>query len=656
MGPPPPVSASAKRKVFRARVNTNIVAVKLSALATDKNCALATGDPLFCCNASCHCVFSGISKLVESKNEDGEEEEKLWVCEFCGTHNKVMIEEEEIPKLETVNYILEPAPRMEDSKGEDTTCLIFVIDVSGSMCVTQQVQGDMTLKGTQRRNNEFEGLLAQGDQGFGHRGRQQVTYISRLQSVQAAVSAQLTALKKSHPKKRVALVTFGNDVRIVGDGSSAEVVVTGDQLKDMDALQRAGEAYGLTVPIAQSMEDLTKKVFALEEGGQTALGPALVVAVAMAAHSKGSKVILCTDGLANIGLGALDGVSKVRAAAAAAAANAFKAGLVASPPLALSPGGPSLEAVKVNDEVDAAENFYENVGNTAAQAGITVSFVSIADAECRLENLGRVADLTGGEVTRINPLELTTNFQGILEKPIIATNVQATMLLHNALQFSKDVDRDEAEEVGPDPSELMAEGKEEGGVTASKVSRRVQDIGNALMETEIFFEYDILQAKVPEGLSHLPFQVQINYTQLDGAKCVRVISQQKAITRDAAVGQEDLNMSMLAANAAQKSAALAQRGLYNQSRAVNFGYGRMMQERAVTPAQMGAASNFLSHTRGWDNQVQQQQQMESMSSAVPSPYSSSSSAPKSRKDRASERGDQLSSAMYKNKKCNSKMF
>jgi len=313
--------------------------------------------------------------------------------------------------------------------------------------------------------------------------------------------------------------------------------------------------------------------------------------------------------------------------------------------------------VKVNEEVDAAESFYENLGNVAAQAGVTVSFVSIADAECRLENLGRVADLTGGEVTRINALELTTNFQGILEKPIIATNVQATMLLHGALQFSKDVDRDEAEEVGANLSELRTEGKDEGIAAASgKVSRRVQDIGNALMETEIFFEYDILQNKIPDGLSHLPFQVQINYTQLDGAKCVRVISQQKEITRDASVAQEHLNMSMLAANAAQKSAALAQRGLYNQSRAVNFGYGRMMQEKAVTPEQMVSATNFLSHTRAWDSEVQQQQQMESMSSASPSPYSSSSSAPKSRKERATERGDQLSSAMYKNKKCNSKMF
>lgn len=50
------------------------------------------------------------------------------------------------------------------------------------------------------------------------------------------------------------------------------------------------------------------------EGGATALGPALVVAVNMAAHHPGSKVILCTDGKANIGLGKLEDSAEEQAA------------------------------------------------------------------------------------------------------------------------------------------------------------------------------------------------------------------------------------------------------------------------------------------------------------------------------------------------------
>jgi hypothetical protein len=48
---------------------------------------------------------------------------------------------------------------------------------------------------------------------------------------------------------------------------------------------------------------------ALEETGPTALGPALLTSIAMAADGKpGSSVVLCTDGLANVGLGGFDDI------------------------------------------------------------------------------------------------------------------------------------------------------------------------------------------------------------------------------------------------------------------------------------------------------------------------------------------------------------
>lgn len=44
----------------------------------------------------------------------------------------------------------------------------------------------------------------------------------------------------------------------------------------------------------------------LEEGGATALGPALYYSVLVASTKPGGQVLLCTDGLANIGIGQLD--------------------------------------------------------------------------------------------------------------------------------------------------------------------------------------------------------------------------------------------------------------------------------------------------------------------------------------------------------------
>lgn len=46
----------------------------------------------------------------------------------------------------------------------------------------------------------------------------------------------------------------------------------------------------------------------IEETGPTALGPAVLTSVALAAEGKsGSTVVICTDGLSNKGLGSFDG-------------------------------------------------------------------------------------------------------------------------------------------------------------------------------------------------------------------------------------------------------------------------------------------------------------------------------------------------------------
>jgi hypothetical protein len=52
---------------------------------------------------------------------------------------------------------------------------------------------------------------------------------------------------------------------------------------------------------------LQEKVMSIEETGPTALGPATLTSIAMAAQGlAGSTVVICTDGLANVGLGAYD--------------------------------------------------------------------------------------------------------------------------------------------------------------------------------------------------------------------------------------------------------------------------------------------------------------------------------------------------------------
>ena len=52
--------------------------------------------------------------------------------------------------------------------------------------------------------------------------------------------------------------------------------------------------------------DLKEKVKALNTGGTTALGPSLSLCVGMTSNYPSSEIILCTDGLSNVGVGNLE--------------------------------------------------------------------------------------------------------------------------------------------------------------------------------------------------------------------------------------------------------------------------------------------------------------------------------------------------------------
>lgn len=90
-----------------------------------------------------------------------------------------------------------------------------------------------------------------------------------------------------------------------------------------------------------------------EAKGQTALGPGLLAAIQLATKGKpGSMVIICTDGLANIGFGALDDPSSVE--------------------------------------------FYEKLAGVAKENAISVSLLTIKGEGCKVEVLGKLADETKG--------------------------------------------------------------------------------------------------------------------------------------------------------------------------------------------------------------------------------------------------------------------
>lgn len=112
--------------------------------------------------------------------------------------------------------------------------------------------------------------------------------------------------------------------------------------------------------------------------------------------------MICTDGLANVGLGAFD-------------------------------------EAKNPEEVEKVEEFYERLGQLAKNSGVTINIVSIIGDECNLHSLSKLAELTGGNVERVDPVKLTQNFANILAQPIIASQVVAKVKLHKGLCFRNEM-------------------------------------------------------------------------------------------------------------------------------------------------------------------------------------------------------------------------
>eukprot|EP01105_Mastigella_eilhardi_P007415 TRINITY_DN1886_c0_g3_i1.p1 TRINITY_DN1886_c0_g3~~TRINITY_DN1886_c0_g3_i1.p1 ORF type:complete len:964 (-),score=269.19 TRINITY_DN1886_c0_g3_i1:66-2957(-) len=343
-----------------------------------------TGEPYVC--DKCGTCLSAASELMKSgKDITG------WKCQMCGVEHLAAIEREEIPKTNTVDYILAPAP-----KENADSLIIFCIDVSGSMSVTTEVP-EIQAEWQKLRMGEAKGNS---------------NYVSRLQCVKAAVDTHLERLLRQNPQKKVLLITFSNVVTLYGDGTCGEKEIAGDRLLKYDELWEEGQSTDIAAvkPITNSKEHLSKRVIALEEQGATSLGPALVVAVSICSQLKSrSEIILMTDGLSNVGLGALQ--------------------------------------VDTDKQRGEATVFYEELGKKALAHTTTISIIGLESqdtghgqavdssrCDVALDTLGNCAEVTHGTVNIINPLELLRQIRLIHQNPVVATDAKLSLVLHPMME------------------------------------------------------------------------------------------------------------------------------------------------------------------------------------------------------------------------------
>ncbi|KAH3765380.1 Ras GTPase [Pelomyxa schiedti] len=444
----PTATATPKRKkpkMRRAAVSsTNVVLLSFGDLADPA--ALMTGEPFMCKN--CCGFMTSTSKLINSgKAITG------WKCQFCLTDNSATVDPDEVPKADTVDYILAPPPA--DVMFESV--IVFCIDVSGSMCVTTEVPNLQA---------EWQ-KLRMGDKKTGGKPTGAATgpdFVSRLQCVKAAIDTHFQRLFKQHPHKKVMLMTFGNAITIYPNTTTTTdpIVIEGETLHDYDALWQIGNKIDIEAmqPIGKTRELLSKQVVGLEEEGATCLGPALVIAVSLCAQVKSrSEIVLMTDGLSNVGLGALE--------------------------------------VHTEEAKATAANFYKEIGEKALETNTTISIIGLEGqdsthgkaldhtrCDVALETLGNCADATHGTVNIVNPLELLRQIRLIHQNPIISTDVKISFALPPTIEVVDEEFKNAARHAGVSPVTAAATPAETDEVT--QLVTQLNDKKDAAVEAEDF--------------------------------------------------------------------------------------------------------------------------------------------------------------------------
>ena len=186
--------------------------------------------------------------------------------------NIVELEPEELPTTDGINYILESELQAKEaavgkSQSEDIS-VVFCVDTSGSMCITKPMKGKHQLRGDHLGDLRKELMkFGDGSSQYMDNEAKNVTYISRLQCVQAAIGSQIEQMSKAAAKRKVGVVSFSNQVCVIGDGSQVPKVFAGDRLNDKDYLMAESEKTShshMLKPIGETAKELLEEVSKLE--------------------------------------------------------------------------------------------------------------------------------------------------------------------------------------------------------------------------------------------------------------------------------------------------------------------------------------------------------------------------------------------------------
>ncbi len=474
-----------------------------------------TGKPIAC--YKCGGYLLNVDQI-----KDDPKVGKHFVCAFCGTLN--VIEGEVIVAGYDTDFIVTPPP----DKTETTTDMIAaggrsflaLIDVSGSMSG------------------------------------------ANLAAVKRSLNTSIDSLAANSPDTLFGLIEFESSVlsRNMETGEAIKLPV--DSFHSLDMIMESTKKLLdriKMVPVGKNSAKLKKHVKALRDQGGTALGPAVGMAYVLAKHRNVDRVVLLTDGLANEGIGALEGY-----------------------------------------QVTPANKYYENMGHMYREIGTALDVVGIASISgMELKTLGLLPEATGGQMYYVKPNELDRSLSDLAGASLLGRDVEVKVITPLGVKI-----------------------KDASGVSRAVIEdfqkRNEGKIGVVGENHELYFQIE------PEGelkVEEIPVQVQVTYTDEEGARRVRAVTTKLKVAKKEAELFETLDPTVGATFVTQKAGEDAFRGDRARGKSRITAYRTALKKRAgVAPKAVQSKLNKVESALASEEAEMERQeaQMKEVSEAAPS--------------------------------------
>ena len=267
--------------------------------------------------------------------------------------------------------------------------------------------------------------------------------------VKLSIESNIKTLLKNSPNIKVGIISFGSEIEVKGDCLSNLITIKEKHMNNESKIKSFGiENINLIkYPIKDSSIEIIKSLRATEEGGTTALGPAILLSLSLLNKAKiGSRIFLCTDGMSNLGVG------------------------------------------NISEDGEKAKEFYDNIGIMAKEKGIVISVITFEDSESEINILKNMVEFSGGEIIRVNPVNIVDSFNDFLDNELIASEVEIKINLNKSMTFRDEDEKD----------------------TTNEGSSIIRKIGNVLKETEDYYEFKFKEAKKLVEMDEINFDTLKN--------------------------------------------------------------------------------------------------------------------------------------------------